>query len=423
MNVQFSGHDEWKVACQYTGCMKRTLDLLTCHPVAMAGTALVTLAGISWLFLLPIQISGHANNPYLGLMAFLAIPTLFFLGLALIPIGAALARRHPAVAMRRTGVFFVAMTAVNLLIGSQVTYRAVAHMETVQFCGQSCHVMAPQLAAHARSSHESVQCAECHITPGASGWFKAKTAGTRQLAEVLLGNYARPVPSAIETGRLAPSSETCEKCHSRASRNGLKVDVKVKYSDDEKNTRTQTILSFASGSIHRTHLGRITYAAKEASRQTIPWVEWRADGGTKVFTSGEQGNFPKHEMQCADCHNRSGHDFPSVEGAVDQALESGEVPVSQPFIKRDLVKLLQGPSDKWTPQAARIASTHLYPDLKVGWGAYTNNLGHDGCNRCHDGDHADAAKTAIPNDCMTCHQVLAVDEASPEIATTLGIKK
>ena len=38
-------------------------------------------------------------------------------------------------------------------------------------------------------------------------------------------------------------------------------------------------------------------------------------------------------------------------------------------------------------------------------------------------EKADAAKTAIPNDCMTCHQVLAVDEASPEIATTLGIKK
>ena len=50
--------------------------------------------------------------------------------------------------------------------------------------------------------------------------------------------------------------------------------------------------------------------------------------------------------------------------AVDQALESGEVPVSQPFIKRDLVKLLQGPSDKWTPQAARIAQREPEPLLE-----------------------------------------------------------
>ena len=43
------------------------------------------------------------------------------------------------------------MTMANVLIGSQVSYRAVEHMETVQFCGQSCHVMKPEFTAHSES--------------------------------------------------------------------------------------------------------------------------------------------------------------------------------------------------------------------------------------------------------------------------------
>jgi hypothetical protein len=40
------------------------------------------------------------------------------------------------------------MTAANVIIGSQVSYRAAEHMDTVQFCGQSCHVMKPEFTAH-----------------------------------------------------------------------------------------------------------------------------------------------------------------------------------------------------------------------------------------------------------------------------------
>ncbi len=70
------------------------MDALTGHWVSMTGTALVTLAGFSWLFLLPMHVGGHANNPYIGLLAFVALPLIFFTGLVLIPIGAALGRRR-----------------------------------------------------------------------------------------------------------------------------------------------------------------------------------------------------------------------------------------------------------------------------------------------------------------------------------------
>ena len=71
-----------------------------------------------------------------------------------------------------------------------------------------------------------------------------------------------------------------------------------------------------------------------------------------------------------------------------------------------------------------IYTRNIFPDLKVTWGTYPNNLGHmdfPGCFRCHDGSHNTADGSAITQDCSTCHEALAMDEASPEILKTLGI--
>src|SRR3984885_6357802 len=70
------------------------LVLLTSHWISMLGAALVTLAGFSWLFVLPLNIrGGPVSNPYIGLLVFIAIPIVFFAGLIMIPIGIALAKR------------------------------------------------------------------------------------------------------------------------------------------------------------------------------------------------------------------------------------------------------------------------------------------------------------------------------------------
>ena len=126
----------------------------------------------------------------------------------LIPIGIALGRKRVeglflseetrSRAWRRAGIFFASMTFVNLLIGSQLSYKAVEHMETVAFCGQTCHVMKPEFTAHLSPSHQNVTCAECHIVPGATGWVKAKMAGTRQLEAVVFNSFPRPIESGLE---------------------------------------------------------------------------------------------------------------------------------------------------------------------------------------------------------------------------------
>jgi len=71
-----------------------------------------------------------------------------------------------------------------------------------------------------------------------------------------------------------------------------------------------------------------------------------------------------------------------------------------------------------------IYNRNVFPDLKVTWGTYPNNLGHTdfpGCFRCHDGAHAAADGKSITQDCNTCHEPLAMDEAAPEILKTLGL--
>lgn len=454
------------------------LVLMTSHWVSMLGVALVTLAGCSWLFVLPAHLTGHVDNPYIGLLIFIAIPVVFVLGLILIPIGIALAHRRvrselALVDDRRTGwrrvaIFFGVMTVLNVLIGSQVTYRAVSHMETVQFCGQSCHVMQPEFTAHQLAPHQQVACTSCHVAPGASGWAKSKMAGTRQLMGVMLNNFPRPIESAMESDRLVPSAETCEECHTRDKFSAPRLRVLTKFKDDEANTRTETVLMMLIGGgkyggIHGVHMGpgvHVRYRAPDKKRQEIPWVEYRNSntGATQTYVAGGGAQATNtFEMQCVDCHNRPAHSFEVPDRAVDGAIATGQLPSSLPFIKKMGVELIKSDyrsgeeaelkiaaglasfyRDKYPDLSAKragdirsagqallaIYKRNVFPDLKVKWGTYPNHLGHTdylGCFRCHDDSHTTADKKTITQDCGACHQALAVEEESPEILKTLGV--
>jgi hypothetical protein len=449
------------------------LVLLTSHWISMLGAALVTLAGFSWLFVLPLNIrGGPVNNPYIGLLVFIAIPIIFFVGLILIPIGIALARRKVTASLdeiedrrtawRRVGIFFGVMTVANVVIASQFSYRAVEHMDTVQFCGQTCHVMKPEFTAHAAMPpHQALACASCHIAPGATGWLKAKMNGTSQLMAVVFNNYPRPIESAMEDNKLVSSAETCEKCHERDKPIAPRLRVIASYKGDEANTRTTTVLLMRIATIHAAHLGpgvHIRYAAADKKRQTIPWVEYRnsQNGASQIYlasgsTADSVRSLSVFEMQCVDCHNRASHAFELADRAVNQAMASGRIAASLPFVKKESVALLkandaeqipaalsafysmtyadvaakQGPAIQAAAQAlAAIYQRNVFSDLKVTWGTYPNNLGHTdapGCFRCHDEAHLTADKKTISQDCSLCHQLVAVDEASPDVLKTLEL--
>jgi hypothetical protein len=219
--------------------------------------------------------------------------------------------------------------------------------------------------------------------------------------------------------------------------------------------------------IHAAHMGpgiTIKLAATDATRQSIPWVETRGPAGAvaayfgKGATAESVAALPKFAMQCVDCHNRPAHTFERPGAAIDRAMRSGDILSSLPFIKKKGVELLEAtytddadarkriPSeltayyasgyaaiassraadiDRASGALVAIWSRNVFPDLKVTWGTYPVNVGHQdtpGCFRCHDGEHATAdAKAAIDQDCSTCHEAIAVEEANPEILKTLGI--
>src|ERR1700761_2524411 len=68
--------------------------VLTRHWLSLVGLAFVATAVISWLFVLPIHLRGHVDNPYSGIIVFLIIPVVFFTGLLLVPIGVYLGKRQ-----------------------------------------------------------------------------------------------------------------------------------------------------------------------------------------------------------------------------------------------------------------------------------------------------------------------------------------
>src|SRR6185436_2962782 len=166
--------------------------LLTSHWLSWLGLVVVITVISTWLFFLPAETQGHADNPYKGVVIYLILPLIGLAGIALTVVGMVLGRRQIRQrlkteitdrrrALQRLIIFLIITVAGNLLIGTQLTYRAVAYMDTPQFCGAACHVMKPQYVGHQDSNHASVACAECHIAPGAGGWIEAKMNGTRQL--------------------------------------------------------------------------------------------------------------------------------------------------------------------------------------------------------------------------------------------------
>src|SRR5690348_9913592 len=129
--------------------------------VSLVGVVIVTTATVFWFFLLPTLLTGDASNPYVGILVYLALPTAFIGGLVLIPLGMWWRRRRERASgklptaslplnfrnpeLRRIVAFIGVTTVANVIIAGQLTYSAVNYMDSVSFCGQTCHtVMQPE---------------------------------------------------------------------------------------------------------------------------------------------------------------------------------------------------------------------------------------------------------------------------------------
>jgi NapC/NirT cytochrome c family protein len=456
---------------------------LSSNWLSLMGVVVVTTAVVLWIYLLPILVRGEITHPYVGILIFMGLPSLFVGGLLLIPLGIYIRSRrergkgiYPSnfppldfknADLRRLMMFVLVATAVNVIIGGQLVYSSVNYMDSVTFCGRTCHtVMQPEFTAYSHSPHARVACVECHIGPGASWFVRSKLSGVHQVFAVTFNTFDRPIPTPVTS--LRPARETCEACHWPARFEGNRLLVVPHYADDQANTLTKDVLLMHIGGgnghqgIHGMHVGpgiTIHYGSDE-NRQKINWVEYDDSQSGKRTLYVDPSVDPKtvdtskgRVMDCIDCHNRPTHIFHMPEEAMDTAMANGSIPASLPFIKKEGVELLKV---KYSSQAeaGRLISAQLeayylsnfpnvqkaeveqasqaivaiydqnvFPQMKITWGTYPNNLGHmdfPGCFRCHGTLQSAADKNVqIPQDCDTCHALLAVGEANPKILEQL----
>jgi nitrate/TMAO reductase-like tetraheme cytochrome c subunit len=443
----------------------------------------VTAAAVTWLAFLPVTLRQGISHPYIGIVVYMLLPGAFILGLLLIPAGSALKRRRLRKAgkmpaefqpmdfnnpgLRKMLLFIAATTFINIIIATQFSYSAVRYMETPNFCGATCHVMKPEFTAYEVAAHSKVECVSCHVGSGATGFFRAKVTGVRQVFHVMLNSYPRPIPEPLD--RLRPATETCESCHARRRFFGDRMRHLFSYGADEQNTLTHTVLMMHLGSggahssgVHGAHLGEgitLRYYASDDAHQKIPYVEYTAGGKTTVYAAaGTKPDQRKmYAMQCIDCHNRPAHTFQLPERALDRAMSLGDVSASLPFAKKQGLAILKAEYGSEKDAAGKIPAAfenyyrqnypqiyatrgdevarsaralldvyqhNVFPEMKVTWGTYPNNLGHtdfDGCFRCHDDQHAAQDGKTITQDCSACHNLLASDEKNPKILNDLGV--
>ena len=463
------------------------------NAISLVGAALAVVSVANILFLIFVEYISSRPSPYIGIFAYMILPAFLVLGLLLIPIGMLLERRRrrtrapsiprfPRIDLndprQRSGfAMFVSFTIVFVALSAVGSYRAYEFTDSVQFCGQLCHVvMNPEYTAYLQSPHARVRCVDCHVGPGAGWYVRSKLSGAYQVYSVTFHKYPKPIQSPVEN--LRPAQETCEQCHWPRKFYGAQLKVFYHYGSDEKNTPRQIRMLINTGGgdpatgapsgihWHMNISNEITYIARDKKRQDIPWVQVKdMQGRVTVYQSkdnplkpDEIAKMTKRRMDCVDCHNRPTHIYVPPDRSVDESLLARRLDSGLPFIKQQAVEALVG-DYKSTDEAKqaiatklenyyqqkypdvyqgkqlevraaikevqRIFSVSIFPEMKVDWRVHPNNIGHfmsAGCFRCHDGNHVSPENKTVTKQCDVCHTVIGEEmSGQPVIGSAAGI--
>jgi len=232
---------------------------------------------------------------------------------------------------------------------------------------------------------------------------------------------------------------------------------------DEKNSEWDISLVMKIGSetaalglqqgIHK-HISndiKIEYKASDEKRESIPWVRFTnlKTGESVVYEDqGEKLDKAKLDaletrvMDCMDCHNRPSHNYQHPVFYINNAITSGAIPKELPEIKsismqaiskvysttdsslasiaKDLNKFYQDKYpdiyknkksliDQAVAGLQKQFSQNVFPEMKVRWNVYPNNIGHmefKGCFRCHNDTHKAQSGKVISRDCSLCHSII-----------------
>ncbi len=337
---------------------------------SISGTIISLITIFMIVFLLVISAFGEGSS-YLGLVIFIVLPVIMFIGLLMIPLGMIIyarrlkrsgkvsERKWPTIDLnynrhRNAFLIFTFGTVLFLLVSSVGSFEAYHYTESVEFCGTLCHqVMEPEYVAYQNSPHAKVACVECHVGSGANWYVKSKLSGLYQVYAVLANVFPRPIPTPISN--LRPARETCEECHWPEKFYARTIRIEKHYLPDEANTQWDIALQMKIGSSYSAlglkegihwHINpdvKIEYMTSPGShRDTIPWVRMTnlITGDETIYRDPDyyseglsDHNMESRVMDCMDCHNRPSHDYKTPIRFINDAITAGNIPHDLPDIK------------------------------------------------------------------------------------------
>jgi len=471
--------------------MKRIFPISFYNPITLVGAAISAISFGLILFLMLLETMSGTPKPYMGIIAFVILPAILFIGLLVAAIGIIRAHRRARAGIpsemhlphidlnsprHRTAFGLFSFGTILLLLFSAFgSYKAYEHTDSDQFCGETCHkVMEPEYTAYQFSPHARVGCVKCHIGPGADWFVRSKISGTYQVYATLFNKYPRPIPTPIEN--LRPAQETCEQCHWPKHFFSEKLHVNTYYVSDQENTKwtLDLLMKIGGGNIeagptsgihwHMNLANELSYVPSDSTRQVIPWIRSRGPDGTVVvykstespITDEEILKAKKRRMDCIDCHNRPTHIYHPPARSVNHVMALGWIDPKLPGIKGIAVKALEVPYatnqgaidsiklaideyyrtehpstavskraeiNRAISEVQKIYSRNYFPEMRVNWKKFTNNIGHmyyPGCFRCHDGKHISDGGKALSRDCNICHTILAQQFEKDTLRLSLG---
>jgi len=161
--------------------------------------------------------------------------------------------------------------AIVLLIGALSLGAATYYTSTSTFCN-SCHEMSTQYVSWTRSTHEKVECIDCHAGVGIQGYVEAKIGGLRQAVKHYFGKVGK-ITAHVD-------DPVCLHCHYFSKDSGYQYEVAY-----------QNNPLFVPDKFHRAH-----FMDKEANCTTCH--------ARLVHGSVVTGGTPIRKQVCVDCHTR-----------------------------------------------------------------------------------------------------------------------
>jgi len=446
----------------------RFLRGVSVNKIGMAGVVLTTSSFVTFIILELARLVGVFTNSYAGLVVYLLFPSLFIIGLVLIPIGWYLRKKRTgksgrelleesfADPERRSGFFgstvfrtIIIFTLINITFMTMAGSRMLNFMDTPRFCGTACHsVMNPEWVTYQDSPHARVACVECHVGEGVGALIDSKINGTWQMISITFDLLERPIPTPVH--QLRPARETCEKCHWPDKFYGSRLKTIVRYENDSASTPAYTTLNLKvdagkvrpEGGIHW-HIAaqnEVRYASVNDEREIMIWVDQKMPDGTfkryvnQALDHRESEEDDTRVLDCVDCHNRATHIYEDPHDAVNESIRLGQLDKKLPFLKReavsaitqnyaDSVAALNGIENQFTgfyrlnyPELARTENAAINDAVETLRSIYYRNIHHGmnitwGTYESHIG-HRYGTKSG----CFRCHNSDMVDSEGEAIS-------